>query len=705
MHVSGNTYRIILKFYADCSADTGTIRQLYRAKPIYELYENNTKLSTNSLKPMAGSGIDVTPVCPAEKMNTKCQGGDLPGVLQFTYVDTITLPRTSANWRFILTGTLGEGYLAGRSDQITNVISNTIMQLVASLNNVAAPNSSPTYSTLPTPFYCINILQQYNQGAGDADGDSLAFALVPGLDARTGGYCNYLYPASASQPILTTAGGFSFNHYNGQMTFQPDVLQDALIVNTVYEYRGGKLVGSSQREMTFIVRDNCDGTPPTAVINSLDGATVSDGNVINICRGEPFVSFNIDIVNPGGDSTILTPSDVPAFATLTLFNNNTSHPSAHFSASTGTLAPGNYTFYLGIKNNHCPLYNTQTIAYTVRVSDKPTINATPVSATECIHPAAVKFDVAYGFLPRTITITKGGSVVKVIVDATGADTGATIIDSLPAGTYVAIVSSDSLCTSSISFTINDSGSFHVDGINEAFCLGDQGRIINVQPIVAGATINWFTAAGVGMSGPPVVNTASAGEYNWYFIEYYKSCSSGPVPVHAVVHSLPEGQVINVPGTICFGDKIYLKAEGGVKYTWLPADVTRADSGGIFVNIMGAQTMYVIVADTFGCTDTGSVTYADIQMCCNFSYPNAFTPNDDGYNDRFRIVTWGNMRSYSLSIFNRWGQKVFWTSDPHRGWDGTFEGQPCEMGTYFYLLNAECLTGPREMKRGDVTLIR
>jgi gliding motility-associated-like protein len=88
-----------------------------------------------------------------------------------------------------------------------------------------------------------------------------------------------------------------------------------------------------------------------------------------------------------------------------------------------------------------------------------------------------------------------------------------------------------------------------------------------------------------------------------------------------------------------------------------------------------------------------------------SYPNAFTPNGDGRNDRFRIVTYGNQLRYELSIYNNWGQRVYYGLDAQEGWDGMFRGKPCEAGTYFYYLNATCFTGKQETHKGDLVLVR
>ena len=532
-------------------------------------------------------------------------------------------------------------------------------------------------------------------------------------------WCQQLTPIQALQlatthrlhptnPLATTGGGYLFNSLNGQMTFTPNIIQDALIVNQVSEYKKGVLVGTSEREMTFIVKDNCTGTAPSASITSLNGATLStdaSGNVVNICKGAPLVTFNITINNPDGDTTFLTSSGVPASASLTFSNNGTPYPGASFSWSTDTLSPGIYSFFLQIKNNHCPVSNTQTIAYTIHVVNFPSIREVLVDPTQCIHQAAVNYDITWGFLPRTIKIVQGGTVIKTIIDSTGSDSGAVINDSLPAGNYIAIVSSDSICSASVSFTVADSGSLTVPDTSFSFCKGDPSSMLYITPLSASASVNWYSTDGTALSSPPVVNTSFAGTYSWYFIENYKSCTSGPVNATAVVHNLPNAQVIDIPSVVCYGDKVYLKASGGTQYTWTPTDIISSDTGGQYVVVLAPLSLYVKVTDQNDCSDTTSITYSDIQRCCNMSFPTAFTPNNDGHNDGFKVVTYGNMLYFNISIFNRFGQLVFTSNDPKKEWDGTFEGIPCELGSYFYFVDAKCLTGPKKFYQGDITLIR
>ena len=67
-------------------------------------------------------------------------------------------------------------------------------------------------------------------------------------------------------------------------------------------------------------------------------------------------------------------------------------------------------------------------------------------------------------------------------------------------------------------------------------------------------------------------------------------------------------------------------------------------------------------------------------------PNAFTPNGDGINDEFRVV-FKSIKTYKITIFNRWGQVVYQRNDPSKGWDGRIGGKPAAMGTYYYIIDA------------------
>ena len=86
-------------------------------------------------------------------------------------------------------------------------------------------------------------------------------------------------------------------------------------------------------------------------------------------------------------------------------------------------------------------------------------------------------------------------------------------------------------------------------------------------------------------------------------------------------------------------------------------------------------------------------------------PNVFSPNNDGINDLFLPIQTAEAQTYSLVVLNRWGDKVFETSDPAKGWDGAFAGESCTDGVYFW--KTVLVTGPNKQVRnsGFVTLVK
>ncbi|MCH8331190.1 MAG: PKD domain-containing protein, partial [Bacteroidetes bacterium] len=86
-------------------------------------------------------------------------------------------------------------------------------------------------------------------------------------------------------------------------------------------------------------------------------------------------------------------------------------------------------------------------------------------------------------------------------------------------------------------------------------------------------------------------------------------------------------------------------------------------------------------------------------------PNAFTPNNDGLNDKMRIIYAGLLDLTSFRIFNRWGEVVFETIDANEGWDGTFHGVRQDAGTYVYYVVAKTAEADEQVIKGNFTLIR
>ncbi|MGL5890791.1 MAG: LamG-like jellyroll fold domain-containing protein [Bacteroidia bacterium] len=87
-------------------------------------------------------------------------------------------------------------------------------------------------------------------------------------------------------------------------------------------------------------------------------------------------------------------------------------------------------------------------------------------------------------------------------------------------------------------------------------------------------------------------------------------------------------------------------------------------------------------------------------------PNVFSPNGDGRNDQFFIQGLTTcLQTYTIAIYDRWGAKVFESSDPLAKWDGIYKDKALSEGVYVYTLSATFSTGKTVNKSGNITLMR
>jgi gliding motility-associated-like protein len=118
---------------------------------------------------------------------------------------------------------------------------------------------------------------------------------------------------------------------------------------------------------------------------------------------------------------------------------------------------------------------------------------------------------------------------------------------------------------------------------------------------------------------------------------------------------------------------------------------------------GTRRVTLVVRNGAGCIDTMSYTFYMKREAYIF-VPNAFTPNDNNKNEIFKPTGYG-IRVYDMEIYNRWGEKLFETTDMDHGWDGYFKGQPVEEGVYVYKINAQGVDGQWHFLKGNLTLLR
>jgi gliding motility-associated-like protein len=132
------------------------------------------------------------------------------------------------------------------------------------------------------------------------------------------------------------------------------------------------------------------------------------------------------------------------------------------------------------------------------------------------------------------------------------------------------------------------------------------------------------------------------------------------------------------------------------YEWNTGESTAT----ISVNKKGIYYVTIKEGDCVS-SDTVLVSAGD----CDVYIPSAFTPNDDGLNETFGVITDVSVQSFSMQIYSKWGQLIFSSNDISKKWDGTFKGKKMPNGAYLWILNYVNLKGKKINEHGTVMLIR
>ena len=143
----------------------------------------------------------------------------------------------------------------------------------------------------------------------------------------------------------------------------------------------------------------------------------------------------------------------------------------------------------------------------------------------------------------------------------------------------------------------------------------------------------------------------------------------------------------------------------IQYTWEPATGLNNPFIPDPVAVLRKdQTYRLVLTSPEGCRDEDTVKIK-VYEGPEFYVPNAFTPNNDGRNDVFRVIAAGVPKLDFFCVWNRWGQEVYRSADLPGGWDGSWQGQPAPAATYVWMVQGVDYTGRRFSRQGTVTLIR
>lgn len=270
----------------------------------------------------------------------------------------------------------------------------------------------------------------------------------------------------------------------------------------------------------------------------------------------------------------------------------------------------------------------------------------------------------------------------------------------PDSTVTYVLSSSDSCTVNDTVVITVIPKVEVNAGNDtAICSGEE---LMLSPISNYQSFNWNSNPFVPClsCGTQWINPLQSSTYTVTVTNGYCSASD---QVHVEVLEV-EVEAMASLNLIVAGETVELSASGADAYKWEPALLT-INSKAQMTNARPLQSTWFTVTGTTGrCTDTASVYVEVYDTNDGLFIPNAFTPNDDGQNEIFTATKAGDYLFYTMQIYNRWGKLVFESNHMQNGWDGTYEGEPCPAGEYFFQVQLKTARSVQN-KNGKVLLIR
>ena len=152
--------------------------------------------------------------------------------------------------------------------------------------------------------------------------------------------------------------------------------------------------------------------------------------------------------------------------------------------------------------------------------------------------------------------------------------------------------------------------------------------------------------------------------------------------------------------ICEGDTVELNVNNGyTSYLWQDGSMNNKFA-------VSKPGIYWVEVNYNNCFKSDTVIFILCEEEVRIWIPNSFTPNGDGLNDVFKIETIGEFSNFNMSIYNRWGERIFESSNPLKGWNGMYKGNNVQFGVYTYKIDIKGKVYKQiKTYSGKVTLIR
>lgn len=343
------------------------------------------------------------------------------------------------------------------------------------------------------------------------------------------------------------------------------------------------------------------------------------------------------------------------------------------------LGPGNYTVTIG-GTNVCPVQKSLGVIQPMKLDFSTTV----VNEDCMAENGSIQLNVTGGVPQYHYTWTPAGP-------------DAALYSNLHTGFYSVTVTDANGCTkdsSNIEVKKNPNSLSLTATVTDQLCTAANGSIqLNVSGGTPAYHYVWTPAA----NDTSLNNHLTAGTYDVHIID-----ANGCVKDSVGIKVIQRQDILNIflgnDTAICPGKIVVLSPGAYVSYLW------QDNSTAPTFTVSQTGTYHVLVKDANGCMGSDAINVT--VDCPDLFFPNAFSPNGDGNQDQFgpRGSAF-NTTFYRLTIFNRWGQLIFESSNPLNKWNGTFKGQKQPAGTYIWRVDYQIPGQLPVTKNGLVVLMK
>lgn len=267
-----------------------------------------------------------------------------------------------------------------------------------------------------------------------------------------------------------------------------------------------------------------------------------------------------------------------------------------------------------------------------------------------------------------------------------------------------IINNDHGCYDTVTrkVVITKSAAVDFTGLNPQYCTGDmislsanmQGGHVSNYTWTVGSHTSFHDQSSIsfpyGAAGPHTITLTATDKF----------CGTSSKDSSTMIYQTPSVD-LGKDITLCPGLSISIGPNGvaGYGYLWSNGAVTPK------ITTATRSNTYHLTVSNNGCESSDDI-YITLLDNCLIKVPTAFTPNYDGLNDRLNAINADLATKFTFRVYNRFGQQVFVSHDPLRGWDGSFRGNPLAAGTYVWQLSyVHPFTKKDVYEKGTSVLIR